>query len=103
MIPNPNLLTLVLIIETVQSYKENGLGHGLLLIIHMGSSKTVETELVGNDNHTLSAEQGIKLFGTKKIKEMMTHSWLHDRYVGFVFSIKEENLTMKTSLIEYVN
>ena len=69
----------------------------------MGSSETVETELVGKDNHTLSAEQDIKLFGTKKIKEMMTHSWLHDRYVDFVFSIKEENLTMKTSLIEYVN
>ena len=78
MIPNPNLLTLVLIIETAQSYKENGLGYGLLLIIHMGSSETVETELVGKDNHTLSAEQDIKLFGTKKIKEMMTHSWLHD-------------------------
>ena len=103
MTPNPNLLTPVLILETAQSYKENGLGYGLLLIIHMGSSKTVETELVGKDKHTLSAEQGNKLFGTKKINEKKTHSWLHDRHVGFVFSIKEENLTMKTSLIEYAN
>ena len=90
-------MTPVLILETARSYKENGLGYGLLLIIHVGSSKTMGTELVRMDNHRLSAEQDIKLFGTKKIKikEMTTRSWLYDIHVGFLPNPKEEHVTMK--------
>lgn len=76
MTPNPNLMPSVLIPETAWSHEENLLA--MVIIVHVGITKIMATELVRNDNHREGFSRIRYQILGDKINKTTICSWVHD-------------------------